>query len=131
MQRIAAFTVMVISVSLGAFACGDKHPASAVIAVDSIVRSVTVTPQQSTVRIGEKVQLGASVDAGSLADRSLVWSSSNATIASVTPLGPYSALVTPGAITGAVNITATSKADTNIKGTSAITVSASASTRDD
>lgn len=50
--------------------------------------------------------------------RSVVWSSSNATIASVSDAG----LVTPGTSTGTVTITARSKADTSVKGVSVITV---------
>ncbi|HEY9226459.1 MAG TPA: Ig-like domain-containing protein [Gemmatimonadaceae bacterium] len=121
MRRIAVFAVLVMSVSIGAVACADKSPIGYATTRDSTVYAVSVSPQNATVRIREQVQLTGNVNAGALVvERSVIWSSSNATIGSVNAAG----LVTAGTVTGTVTITAVSKADTSIRGTAVITVSA-------
>lgn len=119
MRRLAALVRVVTSVSVGALACGEGGSPVTREPVDSTVRAVLVIPENATITIGGHVQLATAVDAGlDATDRSVAWSSSNATTASVSQLG----LVTSGSVTGIVTITARSNADTNVKGTSVITV---------
>ncbi len=85
------------------------------------VATVTVAPPSSSLSIGGTVQLTATLrDAAQnvLVDRSVAWTSSNPSVASV---GPGTGLVTANAVGGPVTITATSE---TINGTAQVTVSA-------
>ena len=86
------------------------------------VLSVTVTPASASLDVGNKITLAVSVNAeAGVTDRTVAWSSSDATIASVDADG----LVTANK-PGVVTIKATTKADTTISGAAAVTVSAPA-----
>jgi len=100
-------------------ACGDK-----VTPVDpnnnKVVHSVTVTPASvPSLAVGAKITLSASVDADQgVTDRTVAWSSSDATIASVN--------ATTGEVTGVKNgtvtITAKSNANPQVAGSALVTV---------
>jgi uncharacterized protein YjdB len=85
------------------------------------VASVTVSPPSPTVIVGSTVQLTASTldDKGnSLSGRTVAWSSSNSSIASVSNTG----LVTAAAVGGPVTITATSEGKSGAASVTAIPV---------
>jgi uncharacterized protein YjdB len=90
------------------------------VTAPAAVASVTVTPNQAAVAVGQTVQLTATTKdaAGNvLTGRTVTWTTSNAAIATVSSTG----LVTGVAAGGPVTITATSEGQT---GTAAITVTA-------
>jgi hypothetical protein len=120
MRRIVVLVVLCVSAS--ALACGDKLPWSPNSrgSIDTTVHLVLVVPQAATIKLGGTLLLAASIDAGpGVTDRSIVWSTSDAAVATVSQTG----LVTPTGATGTIIISATSKADTSVKGKSTITVS--------
>ena len=126
MRRLVLLAMAVVSVSIGIQACGDKLPLipNTGLSVDSTVHSVVISPESVAVKIGSQVTLAAAVDAGArVTDRVVVWSSSSSTIASVDATGR----VTPGNTTGLVTITATSRADTSVKGRAKVVVTAATS----
>jgi Bacterial Ig-like domain (group 2) len=101
-------------------ACGDKvtvPPPN----IDSTVHSVLVSPAGPIpMKIGDKVTLAASVDAGAgVTDRTVTWTSSSATIASVDANG----VVTANA-GGTATIIAASKANPSVTGAAVVTVGA-------
>lgn len=105
-------------------ACGDKVEIPAAVQTapstpTTIVHQVVISPGSATLNTGDKITLASSVvaDAG-VTDRTVTWSSSNTAIASVDANG----VVTAGATAGNVTITATSKADSSVKGAALITV---------
>ena len=123
MQSVALWLLAGASVSIALCSC-DKasvvSPKSCCPSGDNTVHQVVVAPETATVKIGDRVQLGASVDAGAgVTERSVVWSTSDTTVATVSQAG----LVTPVA-TGAVTVKAAAKADPNVSGKSTITVKA-------
>ena len=73
------------------------------------VSSVSVSPSSSELVIGGTVQLSATVSPSNATDKSVTWSSSNQTVATVTPTG----LVTAKA-EGSTNITANASGKTAI-----------------
>ena len=73
------------------------------------VSSVSVSPSSSELVIGGTVQLSATVSPSNATDKSVTWSSSNQTVATVTPTG----LVTAKA-EGSANITANASGKTAI-----------------
>lgn len=81
------------------------------------INSVTVSPATANVPVGMPLQLTAVVDADGFANRTVTWSTSDATVAKVSNTG----VVTPvGA--GTATITATSVFDPTVTGTASITV---------
>src|SRR5205814_2696349 len=83
------------------------------------VSSVTVSPASTTLQVGQTVQLTATpkdANGNPLTGRTVTWSSSNPSVASVDGSG----LVTGGGAAGSATITATSEGQS---GTSSITVS--------
>src|SRR5439155_182127 len=83
------------------------------------VSSVTVSPASTTLQVGQTVQLTATpkdANGNPLTGRTVTWSSSNPSVASVDGSG----LVTGGGTAGSATITATSEGQS---GTSSITVS--------
>ena len=81
------------------------------------VQSVAVTPATATVAVGMPIQLSAIVNAEGFANRTVTWSTSSATIATVSNTG----LVTP-LTAGSVTITATSVFDPTVSASATITV---------
>jgi len=125
MQRVVRLSfvgLLAIASATLATACGDKvtvPPAQA--SGDSVVTAVTVSPASQQMNVGDKVQFAATVTAGAkIADRTVKWTSSAPTIASVDAASGLVTAVAPG---GAV-ITATSNANTLVTGTAAVTVTA-------
>lgn len=99
-QLHAAVIARVALIAVGAIACGDVLPPT--------VTAVTVTPSSTNLIAGETVQLDAEtrVEGDVLVDdRVIEWTTSDATVASVSSTGLVSALA-PGV---AVTITATSE----------------------
>ncbi len=101
-------------------ACGDKvtvppNP------IDSTVHSVTVSPAGPIpMKIGDKVTLAASVDAGAgVTDRTVTWTSSSSTIATVDQTGVVTAVAG-----GTATIIAASKANPSVTGAAVVTVGA-------
>src|SRR5690242_20637697 len=76
----------------GVTACGDKVKVSQT-APDSTVQSVTVTPGQLNLNVGDKATLAASVQAGpGVTDRTVTWTSSNTAVATVDNNGGVTAV---------------------------------------
>jgi hypothetical protein len=123
MQSVVRSTFLVGALAFatvaGLTACGDKvnvvgNPS------DSVVTSVTVTPPQVNMQVGDVVTLAASVTAGPLIkDKTVKWTSSNAAVATVDANGVVTA---KGG--GTTTIIAASNADPNVKGAAAVTVGA-------
>jgi hypothetical protein len=106
----------------GLTACGDKVtvPPPTTTLPSNVVRSVTVSPPTAQLNVGDKITLGVSVDADQgVTDRTVKWTTSNATVASVGTDGTVNAL-SPGT----ASITATSNANPAVSGSSVITVAA-------
>ena len=121
MGRIVLLAIAVVGVSIGTSACGEKLPLApgSRLTFDSTVHAIVISPESVAVKIGSQVYLAASVDAGArVTDRAVLWSSSSSTIALVDANG----LVTPGSTTGVATITATSRADTAVKGRAKVVV---------
>lgn len=98
----------------------DSFTASCTVSQTQVpVTSISI--QGSTAgKVGESVQLSASVLPANATNKSVTWQSSNETIATVNSSG----LVTLKAV-GSVTITATSASDSNITATHSITISES------
>jgi uncharacterized protein YjdB len=122
MRRIAVFCGLVTALTTAASACNDVGGLGSfsLVPLDTVVHQVIVVPESATVKASAHLTLAASVNAGAgVMDRSVVWSTSNASIASVDQTG----VVTPTGVIGVVTITAASKRDTTVKGSSRVTVS--------
>lgn len=103
-------------VTIAATALG-KSATSAITVLDREVASVQISPAAVSVRIGTTVPLAAQAfdgEGSALAGRSIAWSSSNTSIATVNNQG-----VVTGVAAGATTITATSEGKI---GTAAVTV---------
>ena len=104
----------------GLTACGDKVTVtgngSGSGTGAGVVHSVTVAPASVSLKVGETVQLVASVDADAGLARTVTWASGDATKASV-----VTGLVTAKAA-GTVAITATSTADNTVAGAATIII---------
>ncbi len=90
-----------------------------VVGSTATVRSVNVTPSSANLLRGESVTLGASVDADAGVARTVTWSSSNPSIATVTSAGVVTASATN---TGVTAVCAASTVDNNIRSCAQITV---------
>jgi Big-like domain-containing protein len=103
---------------LGALACSTgKDAPVAVVGCDPLIHSVDVSPTTAAILIGMTVTLAASVDACPGVPRSVVWSTSDPSIATVDSIGAVTARAT-----GRTRIIAAVSADTNVKGAATITV---------
>src|SRR5437763_1492493 len=103
-----------LAVAAGVVAC---ERATTPIEPPAAVASVDLTPPSATVQVGQTVQLTAiprDANGAALSGRVVTWSSSNTSVASVSPTG----LVT-GVVAGSATITATSEGKS---GTASITV---------
>ena len=91
MQSVVRSTLVLgVFAFAGLTACGDKIVQGTWnTAVDSVVHSVTVSPSSVPgMKIGDKVTLAASVDAGAgVTDRTVQWSSSNTAVVTVDAAG--------------------------------------------
>lgn len=84
------------------------------------VTSVTVSPAQATIKVGEKLILSANVAVnGSGVNTAVTWASANSAIASVSATGEVT-----GVAAGQTTVRATSAANAGVSGSAAITVSA-------
>ena len=81
------------------------------------VTSVTVSPSTKTVSIGDTAQLTTTVLPADATDKTVTWSSSDNSVATVSANGLVTALAV-----GTATITATSNDDNTIKGTCVVTV---------
>jgi Bacterial Ig-like domain (group 2) len=122
MQSVVRSTfVLGLFAFAGLTACGDKVTVPPPVSVDSTVHIVTVSPPSVQLKIGDKVTLAASVDAGpGVTDRTVTWSSSNSAVASVDQTGTVTAVSG-----GNATIIAASKANPAVQGASAVSVAAS------
>src|SRR5690242_8303524 len=124
MQSVVRSTFLVGALALatvsGLTACGDKVNVTQ-MPVDSTIHSVTVSPANVPLSVGDKFTFSAAVEAGPGAkDLTVTWSSGNPAVATV---DATSGLVTAVA-GGTTSITATSKADASKHGSAAVTVGA-------
>jgi predicted small lipoprotein YifL len=120
MQRVVRSTLVGLLTVAGLTACGDKItvPPATTAPLDNTVRQVVVSPASVNLNVGQSVTLAASVDAGAgVTNRTVTWSSSDATVASVSTAGAVNALKA-----GVATITAASAADPNVKGAAIVTV---------
>lgn len=123
MQKVSRSIFAGLLVIAGLTACGDKVTVSAPGGGTSstgtgVVHSVTVSPSSVSLKIGETVQLVATVDADAGLARTVTWKSGDSNKATVSSAG----LVTAAA-SGTVVITATSTADATVAGAATIIVS--------
>ncbi len=99
---------------------GNKwETVSSGITVRQLVTSVSVSPSSATINVGSTRQLTATISPSSASNKSVTWSSSNSSIASVSSSGLVTAKTA-----GTVTITATAKDGSGKKGTCSITVEA-------
>jgi hypothetical protein len=103
-----------------AAACGDKIEVTQPVVVNE-VQSVTVSPSNATVTVGQTITLAANVVASGTAARTVTWSSSNAGVATVDQTGKVT-----GVAAGTATILATSTADASKAGAAAVVVGATA-----
>jgi hypothetical protein len=122
MQRVVRSTFVGLLAIASLTACGDKvtvpQTTTTVVTPPSNIISVTVTPASANMAIGDKIGFAASVNAAAGAtDRTVTWSSSDATIVSVDANGLATALKG-----GTATIIAKSKADPTVQGAAVVTV---------
>jgi len=126
MQRVFRFSLIGILGIAGLTACGDKVQVQgpSTPAVDSSVKSATVTPPTANMNIGDKLTFFASVSTGAgQKDHTVTWSSSNTTVATVDATGVVTAKAA-----GTTSIIATSNADKSQGAAASVTVGAGAIT---
>lgn len=114
-------SLFAVGAVLGLAACGDDVSVTAPPEPPApTVTSVTVSPAQTTIKVGEKVILSANVAVnGAGVSTAVTWSSANAAIASVSAAGEVT-----GVAAGQTTVKATSTANAGVSGSAAITVSA-------
>ncbi len=124
MHKVLRFTALAILAASGLTACGDKvtnvtnnTSTTPTTSGPGVVRSVTVTPNAVSLSATQTVQLVATVDADAGVARTVTWSTSAASVATVDNTGKVTAVAAGTAV-----IIATSTADAGKQGTSAITV---------
>src|SRR4029077_16916591 len=101
----------------GLTACGDKITNNGNGGADSVVHSVTVSPASvPNMKIGDKVTLAASVDAGAgVTDRTVQWSSSKGAVVTVDQQGVVTAVAG-----GTASVIAKATANPAVSGAAAI-----------
>ncbi len=122
MQRVVRSTLVGLLTIAGLTACGDKVtvPPPVTTPLGLVVHSVTVSPNSASIAVGGTFAFAASVDAdGGVTNRTVTWSSSDATIATVDATGKAT-----GVKAGTVSIKATSVADGTVSGAASLTVGA-------
>jgi hypothetical protein len=122
MQRVVRSTLVGLLTIAGLAACGDSVTTTTPVppTPGTVVHSVTVSPPSVSLNVGQSVTLAASVDADAgVAARTVTWSSSDATVASVGTDGKVLAIKA-----GTVTITASATADATVKGAAVVTVGA-------
>jgi hypothetical protein len=85
------------------------------------VQSVTVSPSNASIPVGTSITLAANVTATGNAAKTVTWTSSDATVATVDATGKVA-----GVKAGTVTVTATATADPNAKGAAAIVITPTA-----
>jgi hypothetical protein len=121
MRNFSRSLLLVGSIALmgGLAACGDDVTVSPPTQPTPKVTSVTVAPSPAQVRVGNTLQLTASVTADSGATPTVAWTTSDASIASVDGSGKVT-----GVKPGQVAITATASANgSSASGSATVTVS--------
>jgi len=98
-------------------ACGDKVTVAGP-GGPAGVSLVTVTPPSATIAVGESIILSGQVTADAASAKTVTWSSSNATVATVDQAGKVT-----GVKAGTASITATATADATKAASSVVTVS--------
>lgn len=101
------------------FSASPFANAAVFVAGEPSVDSVTISPSSATVTNGQTVQLDATVTTTNFAPKTVTWSSSDKSIATVNIYGEVTAV--EGA-SGSVTITATSTYDTSVSASATITV---------
>lgn len=111
--------IMVTNTVLSLIGYGSLHPADFAINVPSFIeaKSVTVSPAEATLNLGNTLALTAEVLPANAWVKTLNWTSSNSSVATVSADG----VVTPVG-KGTVTITATTTDGTNLSASSTITV---------
>ena len=82
------------------------------------VSAISISPSEATIGVGQKVQLTATVTTANFANKAVVWTSSNETVATVDATGAVTAINEGEAV-----ITATSVVNNQVSDTATITVS--------
>jgi predicted small lipoprotein YifL len=126
MQRVVRSTLVGLLTVAGLTACGDKitiPPQVTTPPVEGVVREVTVSPQNVTIPVNGSATFAASVNADAgITDRTVTWASSNTTVATI----DASTGVATGRAAGTTTITATSRANTSVRGAAVLTVTGTA-----
>ena len=121
MQKVSRSIFAGLLLVAGLTACGDKvtvtAPTSGTSSSTPVVHSVTVSPASVSLKIGETVQLVASVDADAGLARTVTWKSGDSNKATVSSAGLVTAVAS-----GTVAISATSTADNTVAGAATIIV---------
>jgi hypothetical protein len=123
MQRVVRSTLVGLLTIAGLTACGDKVtvPVAPTAVVDTTIHGVTVSPSNVTLSVGGTATLAAAVDAGpGQTVRTVAWSSSDATVASV---GAATGVVT-ALKAGTATIIAAATANAQVRGAAVVTVQA-------
>ncbi len=123
MQKVSRSIFAGLLVIAGLTACGDKVTVApgggTSTSTTPQVHSVTITPATVTLGAGQTVQLVATVNADAGLARTVTWTSTNTSIATVNASGLVTASATGS---GTVAITATSTADPTVSGAASIIV---------
>ena len=96
---------------------GTNLSDSCIVTVEQLVTEVTLEPQAKTLNVGESFTLASSVLPENANDKSVTWSSSDATVTSVDTLGKVTALKR-----GAATITATTNDGSDLSASCMVTV---------
>ena len=108
-RSLRLIALAALAVAAGVVAC---ERTTTPIGPPAAVASVDLTPPSATVQVGQTVQLTAiprDANGNALSDRTVTWTSSNTSVAAVSPTG----LVT-GLVAGSATITATSEGKSRI-----------------
>jgi hypothetical protein len=118
MQRVVRSTLVGLLTLAGLAACNDSN--TPITPTTGLVHSVTVNPTSLTLAVGGTATFTAFVDADANVSRTVTWSSSDATVASVDATAGTVKAIKAGTVT----IIATSAADPTAKGAASLTVGA-------